>query len=64
VSEAKDAVSLAAAVEKGIYIGQLVNMRPPPLRVHLIIGHPIEKITSEEGELQHRLWIGFAMQML
>lgn len=55
--EADAATCVAAAVERGVYIGQLIHTTPPPLRVHIIIGMPVETLDDDS----FRFWIGFAI---
>jgi hypothetical protein len=60
VVEADAAYTVAAAVERGLYIGQLVKTTQPPIRVHIIIGRPVEHL--DDDDYQYRFWLGFAIQ--
>ena len=62
VCQADAPTSMAAAVERGIGIGQLIAQENP-LRVHMIMGRPVEHVGESAENMQYRFWLGFAVRV-
>lgn len=63
-TDADGATSVAAAIERGLSIGQLVYVQQQlPVRVHIIVGRPVEQLVAAgDTGLLYRFWLGFAIR--